>query len=108
MRRFIDRQLKSGGLVYVSYNALPGWTGDLPFQYLARGSGRRPPATAPPVSAAAARLIDRLAQAGVPSLASSYTVRELRDKPFAYPPGYLVHEFLHAGWQALYVDRDAP
>jgi len=31
-------------------------------------------------------------------------VRELHDKPFAYPPGYLVHEFLHAGWQALYVD----
>jgi hypothetical protein len=30
-------------------------------------------------------------------------VRELRDKPFAYPPGYLVHEFLNSGWQALYV-----
>ena len=36
LRRFIDRRLQSGGLVYISYNALPGWTGDLPFQYLAR------------------------------------------------------------------------
>ena len=36
LRRLIDGHLKSGGLVYVSYNALPGWTGDLPFQHLAR------------------------------------------------------------------------
>ena len=36
LRRFIDGHLKSGGLVYVSYNALPGWTGDLPFQHLVR------------------------------------------------------------------------
>jgi hypothetical protein len=50
-------------------------------------------------------LIGRLAQAGAPSLTASHTVRELRDKPFAYPAGYLVHEFLHAGWQALYVDE---
>jgi len=103
LRRFVDRRLGSGGLVYVSYNALPGWTGDLPFQHLARALAE----TASGDSAArfghAARLIDRLALAGAPPLASSHTVRELRDKPFAYPLGYLVHEFLHAGWQALYV-----
>ena len=103
LRRFIDRRLKSGGLVYVSYNALPGWTGDLPFQYLARELA----ATASGDSAArfgqASGMIDRLAQAGVRPLAASHTVRELRDKPFAYPPSYLVHEFLQASWQALYV-----
>jgi SAM-dependent methyltransferase len=103
LRRFIDRRLRSGGLVYVSYNALPGWTGDLPFQYLARALAENAPGDSAARFGQAARLIDRLAQAGATPLASSHTVRELRDKPFAYPPGYLVHEFLHAGWQALYV-----
>src|SRR5437773_4671116 len=32
VRRFIDRRLKPGGLVYLSYNAMPGWARDLPFQ----------------------------------------------------------------------------
>src|SRR5262245_17240386 len=32
MRRFIDRHLKPGGLVYISYNAMPGRAPDLPFQ----------------------------------------------------------------------------
>lgn len=103
LRRFIDRRLKSGGLVYLSYNALPGWTGDLPFQHLVRSFAAAAAGDSAARFAAAAGIVDRLAQAGAASLASSYTVKELRDRSFAYPPGYLVHEFLHDGWQALYV-----
>ena len=39
MCRFIDRRLKQGGLVYISYssyNAMPGGAADAPFQYLLR------------------------------------------------------------------------
>src|SRR5215471_18473806 len=36
LRKFFDRRLKPGGLVYVSYNAMPGWTRDLPFQRVLR------------------------------------------------------------------------
>src|SRR5262249_23050179 len=32
MRSFIDVHLKPGGLVYLSYNAMPGRAADLPFQ----------------------------------------------------------------------------
>ena len=103
LRRLIDHRLKSGGLVYVSYNALPGWTGDLPFQHLARALAAVASGDSAARFANAAGFIDRLAQAGAAALASSYTVRELREKSFAYPHGYLVHEFLHAGWEALYV-----
>src|SRR6266851_591972 len=39
LRCFVDRQLKPGGLVYVSYNAMPGWATDIPFQRLARALG---------------------------------------------------------------------
>lgn len=103
LRRFIDRRLKSGGLVYVSYNALPGWTGDLPFQHLVRALSAGGSGDSAARFASAARAIDRLADAGAASLASSYIVRELRERPGDYRPGYLVHEFMHEGWRPLYV-----
>jgi SAM-dependent methyltransferase len=39
LRAFIDRHLNPGGLVYLSYNALPGRAADLPFQRLVRALG---------------------------------------------------------------------
>ncbi len=108
LRRFIDRRLKPGGLVYVSYNALPGWTGDLPFQHLVRALAANARGDSAARFDAAARLIDRLADSGAAALASSYIVRELRERPDDYRPGYLVHEFLHAGWRPLYVTETAP
>ena len=103
LRRFIDGHLKSGGLVYVSYNALPGWTGDLPFQHLARELASDLPGDSAARFAGAAALIGELAEAGAPGLASSYIVDELRKRASDYRPGYLVHEFMHAGWRPLYV-----
>src|SRR5205823_10950083 len=103
LRRFIDGHLKSGGLVYVSYNALPGWTGDLPFQHLARDLAADLPGDSAARFSGAAAFIGKLAEAGAPSLASSYLVDELCERPADYRPGYLVHEFMHAGWQPLYV-----
>lgn len=103
LRRFIDRRLKSGGLVYVSYNALPGWTGEQPFQHLLRTLADAANGDSNARLAAASDFIDRLAVAGASSLAASQTVRELRRGPDDYRPGYLVHEFLPAGWQPLYV-----
>lgn len=103
LRRFIDRRLRSGGLVYVSCNAMPGWTGDLPFQYLVRALADAGEGDSAGRFAAAARRIDRFAEAGAPALRSSHIVGELRRRPEDYRPGYLVHEFLHAGWQPLYV-----
>jgi SAM-dependent methyltransferase len=103
LRRLIDGHLKSGGLVYVSYNALPGWTGDLPFQHLARELAADLSGDSAKRFAGAATLLGKLADAGAPSLASSYVAGELRTRPADYRPGYLVHEFMHAGWQPLYV-----
>jgi SAM-dependent methyltransferase len=103
LRHLIDGHLKSGGLIYVSYNALPGWTGDLPFQHLARELAADLPGDSAARFAGAAATLGKLAEAGAPSLASSYVADELRERPADYRPGYLVHEFMHAGWQPLYV-----
>jgi hypothetical protein len=103
LRRFIDRHLKLGGLVYVSYNAMPGWTRDLPFQRLVRELGQSFPGDSAARFAAAAELVRTMAAAGVPALAPSLTLAELRARPEDYTPAYLVHEFMHAAWRPLYV-----
>jgi SAM-dependent methyltransferase len=103
VRRFIDRRLKPGGLVYLSYNAMPGWARDLPFQGLLREFGPTFPADNFGRLAAATELACILANAGVSSLAASFIVKELHERPEDYPPAYLVHEFMPPAWQPLYV-----
>jgi SAM-dependent methyltransferase len=102
LQRFIDNRLAPDGLVYISYNAMPGWARDLPFQRLLRelagiaggDSARRVAAAADTVRALAPE---------APALATSFTLRELTERPEDYPAPYLVHEFLHSAWRPLYV-----
>jgi SAM-dependent methyltransferase len=103
LRQFIDRRLKPAGLVYLSYNAMPGWARDLPFQRLVRELGLTFPGDNAARFAAAVGIIRALAEARVPALAASFTVRELEQRPEDYAPAYLVHEFMPAAWRPLYV-----
>ena len=103
LRRFIDRRLKPGGLVYLGYNAMPGWARDLPFQRLVRELGFTFPGDNATRVAAAAEIIRALAAARVPALAASFIVGDLAQRPEDYTPAYLVHEFMPAAWQPLYV-----
>ena len=103
LRRFVDARLKSGGLLYISYNALPGWTGDLPFQHLVRELAAGHKGDSAARFNAAAGTVRKFADAGAARLAGSYIVDELRHRPDDYRPGYVVHEFMHAGWRPAYV-----
>jgi SAM-dependent methyltransferase len=103
VRRFIDRRLKPGGLVYLSYNAMPGWARDLPFQGLLREFGRTSRGDNLGRLTASAEFARTLAGAGVASLAASFIIKELQERPEDYPPAYLVHEFMPPAWQPLYV-----
>ncbi len=103
LRSFIDRHLKPGGLAYVSYNAMPGWLRDLPFQRLVRELSRTLPGDSAARFAASAEIVRAVADAGAPALVSSFTLAELAARPQDYPPAYLVHEFMPAAWQPLYV-----
>jgi SAM-dependent methyltransferase len=103
LRQFIDRRLKPGGLVYLSYNALPGWARDLPFQRLVNEVGRKFPGDNAARFAAGAAIARALADAGVPALTESFILKELNERPEDYSPAYLVHEFMPAGWQPLWV-----
>jgi SAM-dependent methyltransferase len=103
LRRFFDRRLKPGGLVYVSYNAMPGWGRDLPFQRLVRELARGSSGDSAARVGAALEIIRALAAAEVSALTPSFIVSELERRPEDYTPAYLVHEFLPGAWQPLYV-----
>jgi hypothetical protein len=82
---------------------MPGWARDLPFQGLLREFGRTLPGDNSRRIAAAAELARALAGTGVASLAASFIAKELQERPEDYAPAYLVHEFMPAAWQPLYV-----
>ncbi|MGH7115007.1 MAG: class I SAM-dependent methyltransferase, partial [Stellaceae bacterium] len=103
LRRLIDRQLKPGGLVYISCNAMPGWARDLPFQHLLSELGRHGSGGSAARLAEAADIIRAMAAAGAPALNGSPTLAQLEARPDEYPVAYLVHEFMHAAWWPLYV-----
>jgi len=103
LRQFFDRRLKPGGLVYVSYNAMPGWARDLPFQHLAHALARGFSGNSAKRFSAALEVIRTLAGAQVGALAPSFIVGELEQRPEDYTPAYLVHEFMPGAWQPLYV-----
>jgi SAM-dependent methyltransferase len=67
LRAFIDRHLKPGGLVYLSYNAIPGRANDLPFQRLMRALGNSFPGDSTSRFTAAATIVDRLADLKPPA-----------------------------------------
>lgn len=103
LRQFVDRHLKPGGLVYLGYNAMPGWGRDLPFQRLIQELAATFSGDSAERFAHAAEIARALAGAAVPALAASSTLRELHERPADYAPAYLVHEFMPAAWRPLYV-----
>jgi len=104
--RFIDRHLKPGGVVLLSYNSMPGWANDGPFQFLVREVAATTAGSSTQQFVAAVKQIEALTAAGAPALASSYMatggLEKLRQD---LPNNYFAHEFLPSAWQPLYVTQ---
>jgi SAM-dependent methyltransferase len=100
--RFIERKLKPGGLVYISYNAMPGWLPMMPLQYLMREHALQNPDRSDRQMDATLSFIDELGGADSEFFTTNPGVgprlKQTRDKDRSY----LVHEYLHGGWKPLY------
>jgi SAM-dependent methyltransferase len=105
LRAFIDRHLKPGGLVYISYNAIPGRANDLPLQRLMRALGKSFPGDSISRFTAAATIVDRLADLKPPALAASSFLHRLRKNNKRLAEPYLVHELMSENWEALCVTQ---
>lgn len=100
--RFIDKRLKPGGLVYISYNCLPGWAGPSPIQHLMRihverGNG---PLTEKVDNALA--FLEKLQEEGARYFKVTPKIEDRIKGLKGKSKNYLAHEYLNQEWRAFY------
>jgi len=102
---FIDRHLKPGGVVYVSYNALPGWAAAAPMRELMRLYGERMCGPSVPMLAKVKAAIDFLGDLKGRNMLYFQSLPNL-DKRIerlnAGNPNYVAHEYLNREWHPQY------
>jgi SAM-dependent methyltransferase len=103
MRSFIDSRLKPGGLVYVSYYAMPGRAADLPFQRLVRAIGETCKGDSTQRAEAALKIIDPLLGLKAPALVASPMLSRLKREEYRVDASYLSHEYMGQHWDPLFV-----
>jgi SAM-dependent methyltransferase len=103
--RFLARYLKPGGLVYVSYNAMPGWSNIVSLQRLMREHVKLYPAASQIQIKKACQFASTLSEAGANYFKVNPVVQEHLDsinEIKSTQSSYLVHEYMHQGWAPLY------
>ncbi|MBW8866881.1 MAG: methyltransferase regulatory domain-containing protein [Acidobacteria bacterium] len=102
VRRVIDDRLKPGGLVYISYNCLPGWASEAPLRKLLVEFSRSHDGDTAQRTAAALDALTAFSRArpryfnANPSALTAVEAWRKRDTE------YVVHEFMNAAWQPFY------
>jgi SAM-dependent methyltransferase len=103
IRAFVDRHLKPGGLVYLSYNAMPGRAADLPFQRLIRAIGETCAGDSTERVAAALKIVGTFLTLKAPALVASPMLAEIQDVQDRLAWSYVAHEYMGEHWDPLFV-----
>ena len=96
---FIERHLKPNGLVYVSYNALPGRAADIPFQRLVRTLGEKLPGSTSERMTTALQIAGSMMTLNPPAFTASALAQRCRDHAGDLDPAYLAHELMVQHWE---------
>lgn len=100
--RILDRLLKPGGLVYVSYNCLPGWSANAALQQFIREHVAQSPADSATAIINALKAAQEMQDGGALYFASAPTLKVRVASALTRMPEYLAHEYLNAGAEPLY------
>jgi SAM-dependent methyltransferase len=100
--KFADAKLKTGGALFVSYNAAPGWMPRAPLQRLLFESAKRNPAEPRTATADALRFAKSIKDAGAFYFKANPQVGAFIESMQGMNLAYLVHEHLNESWSALY------
>jgi SAM-dependent methyltransferase len=103
IHQFIRAKLLAGGVVYNSYNVLPGWATALPIQHLLMEVANRSSRDSLSTIKEGFALLNSLSEKGSSFITQSPGVKARIDAMGQHDPAYLVHEFLNKGWQPLFV-----
>jgi len=102
MVRLVAAKLRAGGIMHVSYNALPAQQGVLATQRLMREAGRRLAERSDRQVVAGREVVLALAAAGGTHLTGTAVVRDLMEELADMPVAYLAHEYMNAAWRPCF------
>ncbi len=100
--RFIGQRLRPGGVVYVSYNCMPGWAQAAPMQRLLRMYAEHRPGRSDRQVDAALAFAQKLKAADALYFKANPGLAARMDKLPAMNKQYLAHEYLNEWWSAPY------
>lgn len=100
---FIREKLVSGGVVYVSYNCMPGWAPVGPMQRLLKEVGDRSTRQSVAVIDEGMDLLKQLVDHSSAFIAHNPTIKTRIEKMGKQDKVYLAHEFLNSGWHPIYI-----
>jgi SAM-dependent methyltransferase len=98
----IRSRLKPGGIVYVSYNCMPGWAAFAPVQRLMREFASRRPGRSDQNVLAALAFVNELGAKGARYFKPNEPVARNLARMAEKDRTYLAHEYLNEHWEALY------
>lgn len=100
--RFIDKRLKPGGLVYISYNCLPGWAGTAPIQHLMRMHADRNNSPLTEKVDRALVFLEKLQEEGARYFKATLKIEDRIKDLKRKNKNYLAHEYLNREWRPFY------
>jgi SAM-dependent methyltransferase len=101
IRRFLDKKLKPGGIVYVSYNTLPGWGALEPIRRLMLDYASTVQGNTELKVKKTLEYLKRLRELKV-SIQDGARVEKHIDDMLKANPAYIAHEYFNADWWLFY------
>lgn len=102
---FIKRKLKVGGVLYISYNTLPGWSANAPLRHLMSQIDKTQSFSNQNRDQAVRQIVEQAGQflsvSHALSNANPTLVHRAKDL-LDYNARYLAHEYLNQDWQPMY------
>jgi hypothetical protein len=99
---FIARRLKVGGLVYVSYNALPGWAAAAPLRHLMYLHGKAKGGPTIHRLEPALGFVGRMQAANAGFFRANPALKDRFEKLKSQNRNYLAHEYMNDAWSLFY------
>lgn len=101
-----QKKLKPGGLLYVTYNAMPGWAAIEPMRQLLLFQGD-PKESSLERARRGVAFARQMREAGAAYFAKNPEAASMLDTISKTSPAYVAHEYLHDHWSPMYFARIA-
>jgi SAM-dependent methyltransferase len=102
IREIIRKQLGPGGLVYVSYNCMPGWASEMPVRRMLVELAASVPGDSATKMRFAVDALERMRGGKLRFFEANPEAARAIDSYARVSPNYLAHEFLNQTWQPFY------